>query len=155
MQRHAESITIAAPPERIYDLVADLTGTGKLSTEARRVEWTGDPARPVPGARFRGRSRWQGFVWWRRGRVVQADRGDRFVFATDPGRGIYNDTTTWCYRFERLETGTTVVTESYTRRAPGWLRAMDAVLGRPKALEQGMRNTLANLKVAAERGADA
>ncbi|MGH3677237.1 MAG: SRPBCC family protein [Mycobacterium sp.] len=43
-----ESIRIAAPAELIYDLVADVTGTGDRSPECRRVEWLGEPAQAVP-----------------------------------------------------------------------------------------------------------
>jgi hypothetical protein len=145
------STRIAAPAEVVYDLVADVTSTGQRSPECRHLEWLGEPARPVASARFRGRNRWRGYTWWRQATIVQADRGHEFVFATEPGRGIYHDTTTWAYRFELAGEGTTRVTESYLFRAPWWIQAMDTALGRPKALRRGMERTLANLKHAAEQ----
>ncbi len=147
------TVQIAAPAEVVYDLVADLTSTGQRSPECRRVEWLAEPARPVAGARFRGRNRWRGYTWWRTARIVAADRGREFVFATEPGRGIYHDSTTWAYRFQPADEGTTRVTESYVFRAPRWIQAMDTALGRPKALRRGMERTLANLKRAAEQHA--
>jgi hypothetical protein len=147
------TVQIAAPAEVIYDLVADVTSTGQRSPECRQVKWLGEPARPVAGARFRGRNRWRGFTWWREAKIVAADRGHEFVFATELGRGIYHDTTTWAYRFELTGEGTTRVAESYLFGAPWWIRAMDTALGRPKALRRGTARTLANLKHAAEQQA--
>jgi hypothetical protein len=46
------------------------------------------------------------------------------------------------------------VTESYELTAPWWLKTMDTMLGRPKALRSGVHRTLANLKQAAERAAE-
>jgi hypothetical protein len=102
------------------------------------------------GARFRGHNRWRGFTWERTAIIERADRGHEFVFKTEPGRGIYNDTTTWRYRFEPTGDGDTVVTEGYEFTAPWWLATMDTVLGRPRALRGGVHRTLANLKRAAE-----
>ncbi len=86
-------------------------------------------------------------------RVVEADRGHEFVFATEPGRGIYHDTTTWRYHLEPAGGSSTRVIESYLVRAPWWIQVMDTALGRPKALRRGMERTLANLKRAAEQRA--
>jgi polyketide cyclase/dehydrase/lipid transport protein len=150
MLRYHETIHIDAPAELIYDLVADVTSTGDRSPECRRVEWLGEPARAVTGARFRGHNRWRGFSWSRTATITRADRGHEFAFKTEPGHGIYNDTTAWRYRFEPTGDGATDVTEGYEFTAPRWLQTMDTVLGRPKALRSGVHRTLANLKHAAE-----
>jgi Polyketide cyclase / dehydrase and lipid transport len=149
MLSHHETIQIAAPADLLYDLVADVTSTGDRSPECRRVEWLGEPARAVTGARFRGHNRWRGFSWWRNATILRADRGREFAFKTEPGRGIYNDSTTWRYRFEPAGDATDV-TESYEFNAPWWLQTMDTILGRPKALRRGVHQTLANLKRTAE-----
>jgi hypothetical protein len=83
--------------------------------------------------------------------ITRADRGHEFAFKTEPGNGIYNDTTTWRYQFEPAGDGGTNVTESYEFTAPRWLQTMDTMLGRPKALRNGVHRTLVNLKYAAER----
>lgn len=85
--------------------------------------------------------------------IERADRGHEFAFKTEPGRGIYNDTTTWRYLFEPTDDADTLVTEGYEFTAPWWLQTMDTVLGRPRALRSGVHRTLANLKRAAERAA--
>ena len=142
---------IGADAGRVYDLVAAVDRVPEFSPECRRIEWLGEPHRPDVGARFRGRNRWRGFAWWREVRITEAERGRVFAFETVPARGIYNDSTAWRYTFESTGAGTKV-TESYTHSAPGWLRAMDAALGRPRALARGMAKTLAALKQEAETG---
>jgi len=142
------TVQLAAPAEVIYDLVADVTST---SPECRRVEWLGEPARPIAGERLRGRNRWGSHTRWREAEILRTARGREFMFATKPARGIYHHTTTWAYPFEPAGEGTTRVTESYLLRAPWWIQAMDTALGRPKALRRGMERTLANLKHAAEQ----
>jgi hypothetical protein len=150
MLGYHESIRIAAPADTIYDLVADVTSTGDRSPECRGVEWLGNTAKAVVGARFRGHNRWHGFTWERTAIIQRADRGHEFAFKTEPGRGVYNDTTTWRYRFEPTGDDDTVVTEGYEFTAPWWLATMDTVLGRPRTLRSGVHRTLANLKRAAE-----
>ena len=153
MLRYQESIRIAAPADLIYDLVADVSSTGNRSPECRRVEWLGASAKAVTGARFRGHNRWRAVSWWRNATITGADRGQEFVFKTEPGHGIYHDSTTWRYRFEPTGESATHVTESYEFSAPRWLQTMDTMLGRPKALRNGVHRSLANLKHAAESAA--
>jgi polyketide cyclase/dehydrase/lipid transport protein len=102
VQRHSDAITIAATPEHVYDLVADLARVDELSPEVRRTEWIGEPAVPVAGARVRGHNRWRGFRWSREAVIRVADRGREFAFETVPGRGIKHDATTWRYVFEPI-----------------------------------------------------
>lgn len=149
VQSHSESIDIAAPARVVYDLVADVTAVAQRSPEVRRCEWIGEPAAPMVGARFRGHNRWRGFRWSRIARITAAEPGVEFAFETAPGRGIYHDLTRWRYLFQPLDGGTRVI-ESYEFYAPGWLRRLDAALGRRRALATGMRATLASLKHAAE-----
>jgi hypothetical protein len=92
-------------------MVADVTSTGHRSPERRTVEWLGEPARPVAA--------------WRTARIVEADRGHQFVFATKPARGIYHDSTTWAYRLDPAGDRGTRVTESYLVRSRRWIQAMD------------------------------
>jgi uncharacterized protein YndB with AHSA1/START domain len=48
---------IAARPEQVWDLVADITRVGEWSPECIRATWLGQPDRPQPGARFTGHNR--------------------------------------------------------------------------------------------------
>ena len=150
---HAQSIDVVAPPDAVYDLVADITRTPQLSPECRRTEWLGEPGRPEVGARFRGRNSWRGFRWWRQARIVEADGPRIFAFETVPGHGIYNDTTRWHYQFEPIASGTRV-TESYALSGPRWIGLFDRILGRPRALRRNLPRSLQALKQAVETASD-
>jgi hypothetical protein len=45
---------MAAPADKIWDLIADVRNTGKFSPEVMEAEWLGGATGPAPGARFRG-----------------------------------------------------------------------------------------------------
>ena len=66
------STHIDAPPQKVYELIADLPSMGKWSPECVRCDWLGGATAPAPGVKFRGRNR----IGWRRwsttGTVVTA-----------------------------------------------------------------------------------
>lgn len=64
-ERHGVEVAIAAPPESVHELLADITRMGQWSPECVRCRWIGAASAAVPGARFRGTSR----NGWRRGGV--------------------------------------------------------------------------------------
>lgn len=144
------STVIAASPQRIYDLVADLPRMGEWSPECQRVEWLDGSNRPEEGATFEGHNVGgpKGLMKWsRKGRVLTADRGREFAFVTEEGG---KESTTWTYRLEPIEGGVRV-TESYTVTwIPTWARIVDVPTNRMKDLQEGMAHTLAQLKSAAE-----
>ena len=49
----AAEVVIAARPELVWDLVADVTSVGEWSPECIRATWLGEPGRPQPGASYR------------------------------------------------------------------------------------------------------
>ncbi len=143
---------VQCPPEKLYDLVADVGRMGEWSPECRRCEWIDGATSPAVGARFKGTSR-RGLVRWStKPRVVTADEGREFSFVTTH-RG--HDETKWSYRFEP-ERGGTTVTETFEMLAdlPWYLRLAERVLmgvsDRRADLESNMRETLRRLKIAAE-----
>ena len=158
LDRDTVEIVVAAPPERVYDLVADVTRTPELSPEIVSVRWLGGATGPAVGARFEAVNTTRGGKRWRNRPVVTAaDRGREFAFArTEPFAG----TVAWRYRFEPVEGGTRVV-ESYEVQRPvtrvGWFvierifRAGD----RREELRAGMRTTLERLRALAEAAAPA
>lgn len=145
---------INTEPERIYDLVSDLPRMGDWSPECQRVDWTDDTTVAAQGARFIGHNRGGPLRlvrWHRRGRVLVADRGREFAFATEEGG---REGVVWRYRFEPLEGGTRV-TESYeVQWLPVWARIVDVPTNRHRELHEGMRRTLEQLKAAAEAAGD-
>jgi hypothetical protein len=144
------NVVIDAPPDRIYDLVADLPRMGQWSNECARVEWTDGATAAAPDARFIGHNHTgpRGLIRWSRpGRVLTAERGREFAFITEEGG---REGVVWRYRLEP-HGDRTVVTESYdVRWIPTWARIVDAPTNRHRALVRSMRYTLEQLKSAAE-----
>ncbi len=149
-----EEIFVAASPERVYELLADMPRMGEWSPECRQVEWTGGATAPAVDARFLGHNRGGpgGLMRWSRaGRVLVADPGAEFAFVTEEGG---KESTLWRYRLESVDGGTTI-TESYeVKNLPLWARVIDIPTNRARELREGMRHTLAQLKVAAEAAMD-
>lgn len=150
LTQDSEQLVVNATPERVYDLVADLARMGEWSPECQHVEWEDGATGPAEGARFVGHNRGgpRGlFRWSRRGRILTAQTGREFAFATEEGG---HESTVWCYRFEPVDGGTRV-TESYeVKRIPVWARIVDVPTNRHRELLEGMRHTLEQLKAAAE-----
>lgn len=149
--RHDSGETvIKAPPETVYDLVSDLPRMGEWSPECQRVEWLDGSTEAIVGATFIGHNvggprKWM--KWSRRGRVLAADRGREFTFATEEGG---RESTEWRYRFEPTNDGTRVV-ESYTVKwIPTWARIVDVPTNRAGELRAAIGHTLSQLKSAAE-----
>jgi uncharacterized protein YndB with AHSA1/START domain len=143
-------MVIDAPSERLYEMVADLECMGQWSPECQRVEWTDGSSGPAEGATFVGHNKGgpMGLMKWsRHGRVVTADPGREFSFATEEGG---RESTLWSYRFEAVDGGTKV-TESYdVKWIPTWARIVDVPTNRHGELREAMRHTLGRLKAAAE-----
>ena len=143
-------VVIRATPERLYEMVSDLPRMGEWSPECVRCEWTNGSSGPAEGATFIGHNRTgprKIIKWSRKGRVLAADPGREFAFATEEGG---REGTVWRYRFEPVDDGTRV-TESYeVLKIPVWARIMDVPTNRHRELIDGMRDTLEQLKARAE-----
>jgi hypothetical protein len=144
---------IAAAPAELYEMVSDLPRMGEWSPENTGGRWSGGTRTAKVGATFRGRNR----SGWRRWRTVVT------VTAAEPGRRFAFDVhfaavpiSTWEYTFTAADGGC-LVTESWTERRPGWMRALSGpVMAIPDRVEHnraGMEATLRALKSAAERKA--
>ncbi|MCV2488177.1 SRPBCC family protein [Geodermatophilus sp. YIM 151500] len=147
------SAVIAAPPETVYALVADVTRTPDFSPEIASCRWLDGATGPAVGARFEAvNENRAGQRWKNRPVVTVAEPGREFAFArTEPFAG----TITWRYRFDPVEGGTRVA-ESYVVERPvtriGWFVIERVFKGgnRREELRDGMRTTLARLGAAAE-----
>jgi Polyketide cyclase / dehydrase and lipid transport len=148
-QRGRSSIDIVAPPDLVYDLIADVTRMGEWSPECYRCEWLDGVPAAAPGARFRGYNRRGPLRWERTAVVVAADRGREFSFSTvndDAGR----EETRWLYTMEPSPSGT-LLTESFQFvwcSVPN--RLAEALLPRGRQVNQGIEETLRRIKQAAE-----
>ena len=150
LRQDSRSVVVQAPAERVYALVADLSRMGEWSPECQRVEWLEGSDGPAEGARFVGHNKGGpgGLMKWsRRGRVLTADPGREFAFATEEGG---KEGVEWRYRLEPVEGGTRV-TESYeVHWIPTWARIVDVPTNRAGELRRHMQHTLEQLKSAAE-----
>jgi hypothetical protein len=145
---------VAASPERVYDVVADVTRTPELSPEIISAEWIDGATGPAVGARFRARNKaGRGPAWHNEPVVTSADRGRVFAFSrTEKGAG----TIVWTYEFSPEGPGTRV-TESYEVISPvkliGWF-VIGVLYGnkdRRSDLRRGMTITLERLAAVTER----
>jgi uncharacterized protein YndB with AHSA1/START domain len=147
------SIEIAAPAERVYELVSDITRMGEWSPECYHCEWTNGATGPAVGARFKAKNKGgRGPAWFNTPTVTAAEPGREFAFnRSGPGIGSY----TWRYAIEPTPTGTKL-TESFDAERPlgsvmtwmtmKWTGSED----RDADLRQGMLTTLARIKETAE-----
>lgn len=144
------SVHIAASPDSVYDLVADVTRMGEWSPSCTGARWTDDDHTSFVGSNKAGELEWETVC-----RVAVADRGYEFTFFNRGFDGA-TDIVEWSYLFSSSEGGT-LVTESWkvlpayesvgrqlTSDLPGFL---DGML---ETARRGIPETLANLKRVAE-----
>ncbi len=144
------TVHIDAAPERVYELVADITRMGEWSPECRKCVWLDGASGPAVGARFKGSNQSGIMKWSTTAKVIEAEAGKVFAFTTMSGD---KESTRWKYEFAAADGGTDV-TESYEAIwAPAIIAFVERVLmpGRAKKLEAGMRTTLERVKTVAER----
>lgn len=150
------SIDVGAPPDRVYELVSDITRMGEWSPECRSCRWARGATGPEVGARFWARNKGRrGPSWVNLPKVTVAEPGREFAFnRSGPGIGSY----TWRYQMEPVADGTRL-TESYTVERPlpaamSWLtEKWTGSTNRDDDLRQGMQTTLQRIKAGAERAA--
>ena len=145
-----DSIEIAAPAHKVYDMVSDVTRMSEWSPEQVGTKWVGRSRAPEVGARFRGANRNGWHRWSTSCRVVDAQPGKRFAFRVSSyGMSVAD----WVYEFAPTESGCTV-TESTTDRRGFVIKygggLVTGVWNRPEHNLDGIRQTLAALKTAAE-----
>jgi uncharacterized protein YndB with AHSA1/START domain len=149
----SDSVTvhIAAPSDRVWELVSDITNTGRFSPETFEAEWLDGATGPTVGTRFRGhvRRNGRGPVYWTTCTIIACERGREFAF-TVGGHGI-DRVNTWRYRFEPSGDGTDV-TESFQLADRRWIRLYWKLAGRGRRRYNvnGMRETLERIKAVAE-----
>lgn len=154
MQGHEETIHIDAPPERVYDVISDVTRTGEWSPVCHRVEWTGGSSGPESGATFKGWNKQGPMRWSRECRVREAERGKVFSFSTYVKD---KESTRWQYTLEPANGGTEL-TETYEPVwAPGYVRVLGKLAEKRMAREsrKNLRASLERIKRTVEQEAKA
>jgi len=140
--------TIAAAPEALYNIVADVTRIGELSPECTGAEWIGGATEAVAGARFKGTNELGKSRWSTKPVVTEAQPGEVFAFKVPMGFGP-----TWRYEFHACEGGTRVVESVQQQKVSPWFirraQRKAGVTDRTANVTTGMQQTLANLETIA------
>ena len=144
----AVSRDIAAPPEKLWDLVADMPRMGEWSPENQGGSWVKGFTGPGPGAVFKGHNKNGMRRWSSICTVVVCEPGQVFEFAVTTGP---LDVANWRYEFEETEMGCRV-TESWQDNRKPWFAFVARAMGDHSAAHAGqeMAATLANLEAAAK-----
>lgn len=143
------SVTIDAPPERVWALVTDIARMGEWSPESTGGRWGRGVTGPAVGARFVGGNAHGRIRWNTHCRVTECDAPHRFAFAVTESR------MTWGWRLEPDGAGTRLTQWRERTSRPGvFVRALtgSGLLGRDREglMVDGMHRTLAAVKSAAE-----
>jgi hypothetical protein len=144
------TVSMSAPAEKIWNLIADVRNTGKFSPETFEAEWLDGATGPTLGARFRGHVRRNeiGPVYWTTCRVTACEPGREFGFEVLVGERPVNN---WHYRLTPTDGGTDV-TESFRLNESLFTRLYSVLGGqlRTRRNIRDMRKTLERIKGVAE-----
>ena len=146
----AVTVHMDAPPERVWEVVSDVTRIGRYSPETFEAEWIDGATGPAVGARFRGHVKRNGIgpIYWTTCTVRECEPGKVFSFGIGSPDHPLN---VWRYRLEPAGGGTDV-TESFELARTVPLRLYWAVLGwaRGKTNRRGMQATLERMRADVE-----
>jgi len=147
------TVFIDASPEKIWDLLSDVTRIGEFSPETFEAQWLDGANGPAPGARFRGHVKRNGVgpVYWTTCVVIDAEPCREFAFAV--GTDTTDPLNAWRYRIEPADNGA-YVTESFQLSNRWWIGLHWMFMGwaRRRTNIRGMQATLARIKAVAEGG---
>lgn len=145
---------MAASPERIWNLVSDVTNISRFSPETFEAKWLDGATGPAVGVRFRGhvRRNGRGPTYWTTCTIVTCEPGRDFAFTVGVRGKAVN---TWRYQLE-ANGGGTDVTESFELADTAILRLYWKIAGRARGRTNvnGMRATLERIKAEAEAAPD-
>jgi uncharacterized protein YndB with AHSA1/START domain len=136
-----------APPERVWDLLSDVTKIGRYSPETFEAVWVEPATGPAVGAQFRGhvKRNAKGPIYWTTCTVSASEPGKTFEF----GVGNNSDKPLNVWRYDIVAAGDgSDVTESFTLSPTMGLRLYWSVLGwsRGKTNLSGMQTTLERVR---------
>jgi len=146
------TVTMAASPDTVWDLVSDITRIGEFSPETFEAVWLGGANGPAVGAKFKGHVKRNGVgpIYWTLCEVTRVVPGEVFEFAVLVNGQVINR---WGYTLAAIDGGTEV-TEYFALQAGALTRIYWLLLGRlrSKTNERGMRETLERIRAIAEAG---
>jgi hypothetical protein len=151
---YAQSIIVATTPDKLYDIVSDVTRTGEWSPTCKACWWDEDHGGGARvGAWFTGRNETPTRTWETRSQVVVADPGREFAFLVGDGY------VRWGFALVPVDGGTEL-TESWEFRPEGIAmfeqrygeRAQAQIADRTEMAHKGIPASLAAIKRIAESG---
>jgi uncharacterized protein YndB with AHSA1/START domain len=146
------TVHMGATPERIWDLLSDVTRIGRYSPETFEAEWLDGATGPAEGATFRGhvKRNGRGPIYWKTCTVRECVPGRTFSFGVGaPGK----PSSVWGYVIEPSGGGADV-TESFTLTSTPPLRLYWAIFGwtRGRTNRRNMHTTLERIRAEVEAG---
>lgn len=95
---------IAAPQERVWEVVSDIALMPRMSSELQSVEWLDGANGPAPGARFVGRSKHKALgEWATTSHIVEFEPPRVFAWAVEDPE---HPTAIWRFSLEPRDGGT-------------------------------------------------
>jgi uncharacterized protein YndB with AHSA1/START domain len=141
------SIDIAAPPERVWAVLADPSRMPEFSPQCVRMIPIGKPRAGTLTVNL-NRDGWK--FWPTTSRILRYEKNSALAFRVSQNR------TVWTYTLEPTENGTRLVERRDVPNGTTWVSRtlIDAVLGGEAAFEEnlvaGMNESLAKIRTAAE-----
>jgi hypothetical protein len=151
--RDSVTVHMAAPADKIWAFVSDVTTTSQYAEETFEAEWLDGATGPAVGARFRGHVLRNGRppAYWTICKVTHSQPGKEFGFVVTAlgGQKVNN----WHYEFAPSG-DVTDVTESFFPEQKLALKAFWAVAGklRGKTNRRNTQKTLERIKAIVEAG---
>ena len=152
------STSIEAPPERVWQIVADIQLMPTMSEELQRIEWLNGASEPAAGARFVGHSKHPDFgEWATTSQVIECEPGRVLAWVVED---LDNPTAIWRFRLTAKDNGGTQLSQ-WMQMGParsGLSFAIDRmpekeqkiVFVRMREFERNMTVTLEQIKKLAE-----
>ena len=156
VRSHQKSITVEASPERLYDMVSDITRTGEWSPICTSCWWDDEAEAGQVGAWFTGYNELPHRTWQTRSEVVVAERGREFAWV------VGGSFVRWGFNLAPAGSGTTL-TESWEFLPAGIVMfqekfgddAQVQITERTQQALEGIPKTLAAIKRIVESTTDA
>lgn len=145
----AREVWIDAPPERVWELLTDVSKMAAWSPHVRSSTWVSPASGPAVGAAFRTTVRLPVVrQWTNTSTVYRCEPPSLFEFGV--GDDADDPTTVWTYELEPREAGTQLTERWHMRREYRVVRAYFRLIGQRERLAAGVEQTLARIKQAAE-----
>jgi uncharacterized protein YndB with AHSA1/START domain len=146
----AVTLHMDASPERVWNLVSDITRMGEYSPEVLEAEWLRGATEPDVGVRYRGHVKRNevGPTYWTQCEITECVPGEVFEFVVLIGERRVNR---WRYEFGASGGGTDV-TESFDLGNSLWVKIWRPLGGflRERRNRRDMLSTLECVRAVAE-----